>query len=278
MRLVSRLVALVLLLSGAAPGPAAAARQEGWSVPILLYHRFGPAAASMTVPTALFEEHLRCLREGGYTVIPLRRLVDAYAGRAAAPAPRSVVIVADDAHRSVSTDMMPLVRRYRVPVTLFVYPSAVSNAPYAMTWDELRAAKATGLVDVQSHTYWHPNFKQEKRRLPPAEYEKLVQSQLARSKVKLEKELGGTVDLLAWPFGVWDEELLRRAAAAGYVATFTLVRRPATRDDRPLALPRHLLTAADRGPAFARLIAGAGAPAVAVLRRGPGPAAAGRLR
>jgi Polysaccharide deacetylase len=51
-------------------------------------------------------------------------------------------------------------------VTLFVYPSAVSNAAYALTWEQLRELQATGLVDIQSHTYWHPNFREEKRRLP----------------------------------------------------------------------------------------------------------------
>lgn len=265
MRLLARLWSLALLLSFVpSTAPAAGA---GWSVPILLYHRFGPAAAAMTVPTALFEEHLRALRDGGYTVIPLRRLVDAYARRAPPPPARSVVIVADDAHRSVYTDMAPLVRRYRVPVTLFVYPSAVSNASYAMTWDELRSLKATGLFDVQSHTYWHPNFKQEKRRLAPVEYDKFVGMQLGKAKARLEKQVGGPVDLLAWPFGVWDEELVRRAAEAGYVATFTLTRRPARADDRVLALPRYLMTASDRGAAFARLVAGAGAPVAAAAPR-----------
>ena len=53
----------------AQPTPAAGR----WAVPILLYHRFGPAAAEMTVPTATFEEHLATLKARGYTVIPLRR-------------------------------------------------------------------------------------------------------------------------------------------------------------------------------------------------------------
>jgi peptidoglycan/xylan/chitin deacetylase (PgdA/CDA1 family) len=252
-----RLWLLALLLFGIIPTAASAAPTgaAGWSVPILLYHRFGPTA-EMTVPTAQFEEHLRYLRDNGYTVIPLRRLVDAYFGRAPAPPARSVVIVADDAHRSVYEQMAPLVRRYRVPVTLFAYPSAVSNASYAMTWQELRELKATGLFDVQSHTYWHPNFKQERRRLSAAEFDRFVTMQLAKSKAKIEKELGGPVDLLAWPFGIWDEDLLKRAAAAGYVATFSIVARPATRADRVALLPRFLLSAADRGAAFARLLGG----------------------
>lgn len=260
LRLAPALLLLAALATGAPPSGAAATVRE-WSVPILLYHRFGPVPADMTVPTSLFEEHLRYLRDNGFTVIPLRRLVDAYRGAAPPPPARAVVLVADDAHRSVYTDMAPLVRRYRVPVTLFAYPSAVSNAPYAMTWGELRELKATGLFDVQSHTYWHPNFKVEKRRLPPADYEKLVATQLGKARARLEKELGGPVDLLAWPFGLWDEDLLARARAAGYVATFSIARRPASGADRAAILPRDLITATDRGAAFARLVApGASGP------------------
>jgi peptidoglycan/xylan/chitin deacetylase (PgdA/CDA1 family) len=165
-----------------------------------------------------------------------------------------VVLVADDAHRSVYTDALPLIKKYRVPMTLFVYPSAVSNASYAMTWDQLRELKATGLFDFQSHTYWHPNFKKEREKLPPAEFEKLVHMQLTKSREKLEKELGQKVDLLAWPFGIYDPGLMDKAAAAGYAAAFTIERHPVTRRDHPMALPRYLLADTDRGKIFEAIL------------------------
>ena len=138
------------------------------SIPILLYHRFGPTAAdSMTVPTPLFESHLGFLHDHAYTVIPVRELVGNYFRNRIPPPPRSVVITVDDGHRSIYTDMLPLIRKYRFPVTLFLYPSAISNASYAMNWDQLRKIKETGLFDFQSHSYWHPNFKKEKREIKP---------------------------------------------------------------------------------------------------------------
>jgi peptidoglycan/xylan/chitin deacetylase (PgdA/CDA1 family) len=86
------------------------------------------------------------------------------------------VITADDGHESVFTEMAPLVREYGVPVTLFIYPSAISNAPYAMTWEQLAALDRTGLFGIESHTYWHPNFKTEKRRLSAGAYRALRRS------------------------------------------------------------------------------------------------------
>jgi peptidoglycan/xylan/chitin deacetylase (PgdA/CDA1 family) len=227
------------------------------AVPILLYHRFGPTVADgMTVTTPVFESHLKYLRDNGYKVIPLRQLVDWYLKKGPAPAPKSVVIVEDDAHKSVYSDMLPLVKKYNVPVTVFIYPSAVSNAKYAMTWDQIRALKKSGLFDFQSHTYWHPNFKRDKKKMKQQEYEKSVVTQLTKSKAKIEKELGGKVDMLAWPFGIFDDYLLKKAADAGYVATFTILAHHAGSADSVNKLPRYLLINSDQGKIFAQIVAG----------------------
>ena len=245
---------MLLLLPGFSPGVRAAELR----VPILAYHRFGPVAAdAMTVTTPAFESHLRQMREGGYTVIPLRRLVEHLLGQAPPPPERSVVITADDGHRSVYTDMLPLVRRYDAPVTLFVYPSAISRADYALTWEQLRALANTGLFDVQSHTYWHPHFWREKRGRTPDDYARFVAFQLTRSRQVLGERLGGRIDMLAWPFGIYDDELVGDAVAAGYVAAVTLDRRHASAADRVMALPRYLMNDRVRGAAFARLLSGA---------------------
>jgi peptidoglycan/xylan/chitin deacetylase (PgdA/CDA1 family) len=238
-----------LSVPGAATGTA--------GVPILLYHRFGPAVVDgMTIKTSVFEEHLRYLRDNGYKVIRLRQLVDWHLKKGPPLPAKSVVIVEDDAHKSVYSDMLPLVIKYNVPVTVFIYPSAISNAKYAMTWEQLRALKKTGLFDFQSHTFWHPNFKKDRKKMQPAEFEKSVGTQLLKSKGKIEKELGVKVDMLAWPFGIYDDYLLKRAAEAGYIATFTIERRHVAAGDSVTKLPRYLMINTDQGKAFTQILAG----------------------
>jgi peptidoglycan/xylan/chitin deacetylase (PgdA/CDA1 family) len=210
----------------------------------------------MTITTPVFAAHMKYLHDNGYKVIPLRQLVDYYRGKAPAPGPKSVVIVEDDAHKSVYSDMLPIIKKYRYPVTVFAYPSAISNAKYAMTWDQMRELTKTGLFEIQSHTYWHPNFKKERRKLSPAALEALVMTQLKKSKARLETELGTKVDMLAWPFGIYDDYLLRKATEAGYGATFTIERHHATQSDSVMKLPRYLLVNADSGKAFAQLLEG----------------------
>lgn len=248
-RWLSAIVSLLLLVGQ--PGHAA----DPSSVPILLYHRLGPVSPDeMTVTTPVFEAQLKLIQERGYQVIPLAQLLAAL-GDSSLPMPeRAVVVTVDDGHRTVHSDMFPLIRRLKIPVTLFIYPSAISNADYALTWAQLAEMKASGLVDVQSHTYWHPNFNVERKRLAPAAYEKFVQDQFVKSKAALEQRVGGKVDLLAWPFGIHDDQLERWAQAAGYVAAFTIERRPVTRSDRMMALPRFIVTDFDRGNRFVSLL------------------------
>jgi peptidoglycan/xylan/chitin deacetylase (PgdA/CDA1 family) len=246
--------ALAVLLAIPAQGESG---DETLRVPILVYHRFGPVVAdNMTVTTPVFASHLQYLHEHGYNVIPLRQFVAYRLGHVPPPSPRSVVITVDDAHRSVYTQMFPLVKQYCIPVTLFVYPSAISNAPYAMSWEQLNELKESGFFDIQSHTYWHPNFHKEKERLSQDQYVQFVERQLTQAKETLERKLVIHVDMLAWPFGIYDDELMKKAAAAGYVAAVTLDRRHTRSSDSLLALPRYLMTAGDKGKTFERLLSG----------------------
>jgi peptidoglycan/xylan/chitin deacetylase (PgdA/CDA1 family) len=164
------------------------------------------------------------------------------------------VITVDDGHASVFSEMLPIVRENRMPVTLFIYPSAISNASYAMKWDQLTTLQATGLFDIQSHTYWHPNFKTERKRLSPDAYQSFLTMQFTKPRTTLKSRLGVDADMLAWPFGIYDDDLIAKAHEAGYVSAFTLDRRPVTSRERMMALPRYLVLDSDSGARFASML------------------------
>ena len=210
--------------------------------PILVYHRFGPIVSdSMTVRTSEFIKQLEFIKANSYQVVPLKWLLKSLQD-AKQPLPdKSVIITVDDGHRSVYTELLPLIRQYKIPVTLFIYPSAISNASYALTWEQLHELQETGLVDIQSHTYWHPNFKIEKKRLSPDAYQAFIKVQLEKSRQVLAQHLGYTPNQIAWPFGIYDDELIAAATQAGYIAGFTLDRRSPRVEDHLLALPRYLM-------------------------------------
>jgi len=246
---------LVVVAIGVA-GPASAA--EPARVSILVYHRFAATAGGpTTVRTSVFAEQLAWLAAHRIAVVPLHALIDGLRrGELPYDGPM-VALTADDGHPSVYSDMYPLIRQYQVPVTLFIYPSAISSAADPLTWEQLAEMTRSGLVDVQSHTYSHPNFRLAARRLGSAAYEDFVRRQLALSKSRLETQLGIRVDLLAWPYGIYDAVLERNAAEAGYVAAFSVERRSVCVGEDLFALPRYMITDADRGLRFATIVLGA---------------------
>ncbi|MFM0136334.1 hypothetical protein [Caballeronia grimmiae] len=131
-----RLLALIVALS-AAPAHATLAESR---VVILVYHRFSNRVSdSMTVRTQTFEAQLRLLKEHGYQVVALRAVLAWLEDPSSALPPKAAVLTADDGHRSVYDVLFPIARRDRLPVTLFIYPSAISNADYALTWTHVRA-------------------------------------------------------------------------------------------------------------------------------------------
>jgi peptidoglycan/xylan/chitin deacetylase (PgdA/CDA1 family) len=243
------IAAFIMLL-----GLATAEPQE---IPVVVYHRFHPTQSGpTTVRTGTFEEQLTWLNEHHYHVIPLHKVIDALRrGRISVDAP-AVAITVDDGHISVYTQMWPVIQQHHVPVTLFIYPSAISNVSYALTWKQLRMMQESGLVDVQSHTYWHPNFLKEQARLTPDQYRAFVAFQLTRSKDSLTKKTGGKVDMLAWPFGIYDSELEQAAARAGYHAAFAYTGGPARQGCDLFAIPRIPVSDVDQGARFAALIVG----------------------
>lgn len=225
---------------------AALSTANAQQVPILVYHRFAPTALDgMTLRVENFRSQLRVLESLSCQVIPLSRwvawrLASSEGGRATLP-PRAVVLTADDGHRSQFEVMAPLLRERGWPVTLFVYPSAISNAIYALTWPQLRELAADPLVSVQSHTFWHPNLLREQDRMPPDAFHRFAADQLTRSRDVIEQRLARPVSLLAWPFGLSDEGLQAQAAQAGYRAAFSLGNRSASASDPLYAVPRHLI-------------------------------------
>jgi len=233
---------------------------RGWTIwaqaiPILVYHRFDPTVPGpTTVRTSVFESQLAWLEGHHYLVLPLHSVIERLRTDSSATGAPAAAITVDDGHRSVYTEMFLLILKHRVPVTLFIYPSAISSASYALTWEQIRQMQASGLVEVQSHTYWHPNFHKERARLSDAEYKAFVAVQLARSKEVLQNRLGIRVVALAWPFGIHDLYLEEAARRAGYETAFAYEGGPAHVGCDMLAIPRISVSDSDTGPRFSLLL------------------------
>jgi len=98
-----------------------------------------------------------------------------------------------------------------------------------MTWDQVRALQEAGMA-IGSHTTDHA-------RLATVPAERVFES-LEKSKERIEEELGEAVDLLAYPAGSYDDDVIDLVAEAGYRGAFTTDVGGIHASTHPLALPR----------------------------------------
>lgn len=249
--LITLFVSAILLIA-----PYALFAANSANIPILCYHNLNPVKpGSMNMTPAKFESQIKWILDNGYTIIPLKDALAYLDGKRDQLPNKAVVVTADDGWESVYTYMYPIVKKYNIPVTLFIYPQTISSGKNAMTWAQLEELQKTGLFDIQSHTYWHPNFKQERKKRSAADYQQFVDTQLQKSKKILDEKLGLHVTMLAWPFGIYNNELEQAASKAGYEMAFTIDAKPANRTYNAMGQPRYMIIDALSDKTFKSIVA-----------------------
>ena len=155
----------------------------------------------IAISEELFEEHLRYLRDEGYTSLSLEQAIAIINGAMPAP-PRSVLLTFDDGYKDNARVVLPLLRGYGMRATEFVISGYIGQSnrwnPRAgydtdhMTWDDLCAWYESG-CDIGGHSHWHFCMT----RLSPDELEETVRL----NKDMLEKRLGARLQAFAYPYG-----------------------------------------------------------------------------
>jgi len=126
---------------------------------------------------------------------------------------RGVAITFDDGFRDNLTVALPLLEKFRLPITLFVAAGLVGQANY-LSADELREIARHPLVTIGAHGLWHRHFT----RLSKDE----ARLELRESRSLLKEITGRKIDLMAWPYGECDAGLERLSEECGYRAAWSV--------------------------------------------------------
>jgi len=207
------------------------------AVPVLVYHRFAETCEpSLCTPISVFDQQMRYLKENGYRVISLGMLLDFLEYRQAVPK-RSVVITIDDGYKSAYDIAYPILKGYGFSATLFIYTDFVGGGRIAINWDQLREMKSEGF-EVGSHTLSHCDLAKKKEGEDDQAYVARIEKELLVSKQIIDKELGQDTTYLAFPYGTYNQRVLRICDQAGYKGGFSVKRGGNPFFADPLALKR----------------------------------------
>ena len=183
-------------------------------VPILCYHRLGTGNSKMVVSPASFEAQMAWLVRNDYRVVRLADLGAFLAGEQPLP-PRAVIITFDDGYESVHRHAFPVLKKYGLPATAFVYTDFLGGGD-ALTWPQLQDLQASGLVDVQSHSKSHRNLIERRPGETDDRYRANIDSEMRVPREVLERRLAPLkVRHLAYPFGDANDIVLDSAARHG---------------------------------------------------------------
>jgi len=162
---------------------------------------------------------MRFLKLQHIPVIPLPQLARYLQGKDTIP-DHAVVITIDDGYKTAVTKAWPILRRYGFPFTVFIYPQAISRHGSAMTWRDVNALVRAG-VDVESHSMTHPLLTHPGVVMDADAYDAWLDEELAGSKKIIEQHTGVKATALAYPFGGYDEHVVEKTRAAGYLVALT---------------------------------------------------------
>ncbi len=237
-------------------------RNEWWQtirgVPVLMYHAFTDSGEEdrYVLPKRSFARQMRLLALLRYRTISFEQLGEAMRERRPLPR-RTFVVTIDDGYRDNFEIAHPILDRHRFTATVFLVSKrigasndwgdkgAVSGRP-TLSLEQIEAMRAGG-IEFGAHTRTHC-------RLSEAGEEKIAE-QVGGSRHDLGEELGESVDTFAYPYGLYDERVVRATGEAGFLAACTTWVRPARLGDDPLRIPRIEVEGSDSLLRFLRNLA-----------------------
>ena len=173
---------------------------QGYYVPVMMYHGIegGDPAANLFVHPRDLEDQIVYMLENGYTPIWFSDLehVEDYE--------KPVLLTFDDGWRNNYTNMLPLLEKYHVKVTIFAVAEFIEKSTIHLYEDEVLEMAASGYVDFQSHTMTHEDLTT----LQPEKQE----YELRESRLYFTRLLGKEPFVLAYPIGGSNEEVQELAS------------------------------------------------------------------
>jgi peptidoglycan/xylan/chitin deacetylase (PgdA/CDA1 family) len=218
------LLSVIALLAGCSrlPDPAPVDNPQ---VVILMYHRItlGEAGNLYERSANDFESDLKYLKENNIRVIGFSELDEIVSGERELLT-HAAIITFDDGDHSWLTLAAPLLKKYRMQATFFLWAGKVGMDSF-LSWDEVRLMSSYTNSEGErpfsfgSHTMSHQFLMTMKTAFGGGEaFAEYLDEELGGSKILIDKHITGIVEALALPFGdgAGDPDIMAAAIRHGY--------------------------------------------------------------
>ena len=162
----------------------------------LMYHRFEEYKyPSTNIKNEIFIEHIKEINNSGIEFIEFKKFEEVIK---TGIKKNYLLLTIDDAFESFYLNAWPVLKEKKIPFVLFVSTREIGKYGY-MTWDQIREIEANNLVTIGNHSHSHEYLVDWK--------DDRIKSDLNKSIMLFEKELGYSPTIFSYPFGEYSSNL-----------------------------------------------------------------------
>lgn len=187
-------------------------------VVILGYHQIrnieesdNPKARLFITSPEVFEKEMEILKNKGYTSISVTEYLNYLNNRILNKIPeKSVVITFDDGYISQYSNAFPILKKYGMKATLFLYMDCIHKYSACMNTEQIKEMIEEGFT-VANHTLRHIFLTEYK--------DGIVEKEILDNQKLLEEKFGkkNVEKVLAYPYGLEDERIREIVKNLGYI-------------------------------------------------------------
>ena len=198
---------------------------------VLMYHRFEDQRfPSTSISSKNFQDQIRYLKENNFNILPISDLTLFFNKNYDIP-DKSVFITIDDGYKSFYEHAFPILKKHKVPFSLFLSTKFVSNEKKSdfMSWkmiEELSKNKG----QILNHTDSHPKLLE----LQIDEVEK----EFYLAEKKIISKIGRLQKVLSYPYGESNPQIQNLVKEMGYDIGFAQHSSPVHVNENKMELPR----------------------------------------
>lgn len=187
--------------------------EKNIKIPILLYHNIPTEKSArnqyyMNTTQKQFEKQISGLKDLGYTFITYDDLIKYYNNELALPE-YVVLITFDDGYLNNYENAFPIIKKYNIPVTMFVINDCVGSPGY-FSWEQAKEMEESGLVSIYTHGKTHIEYGKES--------EEVIRDYISYAHSNIENQLGHpTLKVFAYPYGSYSSTSVQTLKDLGFV-------------------------------------------------------------
>ncbi len=209
-------ILLLVLLTGPLSTNVVTDIKDAVKLPIFMYHEVkNKKSGKDAITPAELEADFKYLNDNHFNTITMAQLI-AYVYDNIPLPENPIIITFDDGYLSTYVNVLPLLKQYNIHIVFSIIGKNAddftkrpdSNIDYShATWEQINEMVATGLVEVQNHTY---NLHANKGRIgckqckgeTLAQYEKVMHDDIGMLQDLITQKIGITPTTFTYPYGL----------------------------------------------------------------------------